>query len=166
MEEFNLLLLFICIILFSIFCLLLLKSSLTIPQILSCLFLREIVHLMFYHPSIHASPFYQLRCPDANAVFLEGSDTHWQSLSEISSMSCLESNILFTFLTAERRFLWLVHNEKKDTLWTQIYLSILEIYQDFEFGNVHLPKILYLTCTLVSSLVNLLQFSSILFDLN
>lgn len=145
MEEFNLLLLFICIILFSVFCLLLLKSSLTIPQILSCLFLMEMVHLIFYHPPVHATPFYQLRCPDANAVFLEGCDTHWQSLSEISSISCLESNVLFTFLTAER-LLWLVQDEKKDTSCTQIYFDILEIYQDFVFDNVHLPKILKPAC--------------------
>lgn len=165
MEEFNLLLLFIHITLFSIFCLLLLKSSLTILQILSCLFFKEMVHLIFYHPPIHAAPFYQLRCPNANAVFLERCDTHWQSFSEISSMSCLESNVLLAFLTAERGLLWFVQDEKKDTFWTQIYFNILEKCQDFVFDNVHLPKILYLICLLVSSLTNLSQFSSILSDL-
>lgn len=81
-------------------------------------------------------------------------------------MSCLKSNVLFTFLSAERRLLSLVQDEKKDTFWTQIHFNILEIYQDFVFDNVHLPKILYLTFTLVSSLANLLQVSSILSDLN
>lgn len=121
MEEFNLLLLFICIILFSVFCLLLLKFSVTIPQILSCWLLKEMVHLIFYHPPIHSAPFYQLRCPDANAVFLEGCDTHSHSLSEIRSISCLESNVLFTFLTTERRLLWLLQDEKKDAFCTEIY---------------------------------------------
>lgn len=165
MEEFNLLLFFICIILFSVFCLLLLKSSLTTPQILSCLFLKEMVHLIFYHLPIHAAPFYQLRCPDTNAVFLEGCGTHWQSLSEISSISCLESNILFSFFTAER-LLWLVQDKKKDTFCTQIYFKILEIYQDFVFWQCALA-INTLTCRLLSSLANLLQFSSFFFsDLN
>lgn len=57
-----------------------------------------------YHPPIHTTPFYQLRCPDANAVFLEGCDTHSHSLSEIKSLVWSQMSCYFS------------HHRKKITL--------------------------------------------------
>lgn len=119
MEEFNLLLLFICIILFSVFCLLLLKFSLTIPQILSCLLLMEMVqlifitHLFILHLFTSWGVLMQMQCSWRDVTLTV---THFQKSNLLFGVKCL-----VTFLTTERRLLWLLQDEKKDAFCTEIY---------------------------------------------
>lgn len=139
MEEFNLLLLFIWIILFSVFCLLLLKSSLTIPQILSCLFLVEMVHLIFYQPPIHATPFYsggvlmQTQCSWRDVTL---TDSHCQK----SALSLVWSKMSHSLFSLQKDYFDLFKMKRRLFLVLR-FISTVWKY-NFVFNNVHLPKVL------------------------